>query len=368
MLKLIDLFCLIFLMVIPGLSQNLIRNGSFEKGDCTESRNYSSIVCESWNTVSTADYFTECSEGEVKPENNFMGHQVPYSGKAFAGMFTGHGTTTYISEVLYTELIKPLEKGEKYRVEFYYSLAENSGLISKSIGCAFSDEFAYMEVETPLGTGHSPIFDLNYILVEKDLIKLSDTENWLLFQKEYIASGGETYLYIAGVPVKGGPCIKRKNAPPATVNPYADYAYYYIDEVSLVKQNEDGSYPTVIPELAVKEETKDYSFSNIYFATNSHALNDTSKTSLNKLAEVLQENPAWSITIQGHADAVGNEKENLALSENRAKEVKEYLLSQGIEGERIKIEAKGSSIPLSPNTSEEEKAKNRRVEISLVKD
>lgn len=359
---------MIFLVAAHGLSQNLVRNGSFEKGDCPTSRNYGSSVCALWNTVSTADYFTECSEGEVKPQENFMGQQAPYSGNAFAGMFTGHGTKTYITEVLHTELTKPLEKGKKYRVEFYYSLAENAGLISRSIGCAFSDKFAYKEVKISLGIGYSPIFDLNFVLVEADTIKLSNTENWILFQQEYTALGGEKYLYLAGVPVEGESCIKRKDAPPATVNPYAGYAYYYIDEVSMVKQNEDGSYPIVAPELAVSEEANDYSFSNIYFATKSHLLNDTSIKALNKLAEVLQENPRWGIVIQGHTDTVGNENENLILSESRANTVKEYLLSEGVESERIKIEALGSGTPLSSNASEEERAKNRRVVISLVKD
>lgn len=352
---------MIFLVAAHGLSQNLVRNGSFEKGDCPNRRNDSIVVCEYWFSVGSADYFKDCSKGEVNPTENFMGSQKPFSGEAYVGVFTDDG-----NEVLYIELLSPLRKGETYEISFRYSLAENSGFINKSLGCALSKELAYKVVNSSFGIGHSPLFELNYALIDNDLTSLSDDKSWNLFVKEFTASGGERFLYISGVP--GVSCIKRKDAPPATVNPYAGYAYYYIDEVSMVKQNEDGSYPIVAPELAVSKEANDYSFSNIYFATKSHLLNDTSIKDLNKLAEVLQENPRWGIVIQGHTDTVGNEKENLSLSENRANTVKEYLLSEGVESERIKIEALGSSTPLSSNASEEERAKNRRVVISLVKD
>ena len=239
MYKYLTLLSLILLTINYGFSQNLVANGSFEQGNCPDTRNGSSYVCESWSTISSADYFTTCSKGEVKPLDNFMGQQVPYKGEAFAGMFTGHGTNTHISEILYTELLQPLEKGEKYRVEFYYSLADNAGLRSKSIGCALSKEFAFKKEVTPLGEGYSDVFKLKYTVVEQDSVKLSDTEKWMMFQQDYIAVGGEKYLYISGVPVKGNQCIKRQQVP--SLRDYADYAYYYIDEVSIVKQDKNGS-------------------------------------------------------------------------------------------------------------------------------
>lgn len=359
----VTIFILSLLLEGNAYGQELIRNGSFENGDCPETINDSIFVCESWFSVGTADYFHECSKGEVHPMDNFMGSQQPFSGKAYVGIFCDDA-----NEILYTKLQSQLEEGESYRLSFRYSLAKNSGFINK-LGSAFSNELAYEIVDSPFGVGHSPLFELNYSLIESDSAFLSDDKNWNLFEKEFIAKGGERYLYISGMPDDGESCVKRKEAPP--VMTYADYAYYYIDDVSLVKQDADGSYPTLTPEVAIKDESKaekDYSFSNIYFETNSHNLNDTSTSSLGTLVEVLQENPAWSITIQGHADAVGDEKKNLTLSEERADAVKKYLLSNGIEAGRIKIEAMGSSIPLSPNSSEEERAKNRRVEISLVKD
>jgi outer membrane protein OmpA-like peptidoglycan-associated protein len=362
MQKLVYLFVLFILVTTFGFSQNLVKNGSFEIGECPDRRNNGHYVCESWNSIGSADYFTTCSKGEVKPEDNFMGSQIPFSGMAYVGIFSDDA-----NEVLYTKLLSPLRQGEIYRVSFRYSLAENSGFINKSLGCAFSNELAYRVVNSLFGVGHSPLFELNYSLIESDLTSLSDDKSWSLFEKEFTALGGERFLYISGVP--GTSCIKREEAPP--IMAYADYAYYYIDEVSVVKQNKDGSYPMVASELVANEgtkEEKDYIFSNIYFQTNSYQLNHTSKSSLDMLAKVLEENPEWGVAIQGHTDAVGNEKENLTLSESRANAVKDYLLSKGIEVEKIKLKALGSSIPLSSNASEEERAKNRRVEISLLKD
>ena len=60
-----------------SFAQSLIRNGDFEEGNCPETRNGTKDVCENWFTISTADYFSECSKGEVNPHKNFRGHQTP---------------------------------------------------------------------------------------------------------------------------------------------------------------------------------------------------------------------------------------------------------------------------------------------------
>ena len=72
--------------------------------------------------------------------------------------------------------------------------------------------------------------------------------------------------------------------------------------------------------------------------------------------------------IIGHTDNRGNEKYNQHLSQRRAEEVKKYLVKIGIDSGRIIAEGKGMAEPLNNNSSEEERAKNRRVEINLYYD
>lgn len=89
---------------------------------------------------------------------------------------------------------------------------------------------------------------------------------------------------------------------------------------------------------------------------------------LNKLVDLLEENPNMEIKILGHTDNQGDEKLNKDLSLDRAKAVKRYLEEKGISDERMTCEGMGSTKPAFPNDSEANRQKNRRVEVEIVKD
>ena len=79
----------------------------------------------------------------------------------------------------------------------------------------------------------------------------------------------------------------------------------------------------------------------------------------------MRANPQWSVLISGHTDNVGDSRLNLALSENRAKVVANYLIRQGIADERITTEGFGGKRPIANNSIESKRSKNRRVEITI---
>ena len=86
--------------------------------------------------------------------------------------------------------------------------------------------------------------------------------------------------------------------------------------------------------------------------------------SLNGIAKVLKENPSVRIKIVGHTDSDGNAASNLDLSKRRSEAIRQSLNKNfGIETSRMEIEGKGANAPIVPNTSSENKAKNRRVEF-----
>ncbi len=81
---------------------------------------------------------------------------------------------------------------------------------------------------------------------------------------------------------------------------------------------------------------------------------------------MLKENPSLKILIEGHTDNIGKKEVNQKLSEQRAESVKATLVQKGIEEEGIKTTGFGQDKPLSDNSKEEGRAKNRRVEIKKI--
>ncbi|WP_229599134.1 OmpA family protein [Runella sp. CRIBMP] len=102
--------------------------------------------------------------------------------------------------------------------------------------------------------------------------------------------------------------------------------------------------------------------SNIYFETGKADLQDKSRTELNKLIEELKLQSTLRIEIAGHTDDVGDSKQNQILSQKRAQSVADYLITAGISRERIRAIGFGEAKPMAPNTSEENRQLNRRIE------
>ncbi|HRX31428.1 MAG TPA: OmpA family protein [Tenuifilaceae bacterium] len=105
---------------------------------------------------------------------------------------------------------------------------------------------------------------------------------------------------------------------------------------------------------------------NIFFETDSYQLKPESTVELDKLVELLKQNPTLKIQISGHTDNQGTEEYNIALSENRAKSVVEYLISKGISPERLTSKGYGESMPISTNNTDEGRAQNRRTEMKIL--
>ncbi len=105
---------------------------------------------------------------------------------------------------------------------------------------------------------------------------------------------------------------------------------------------------------------------NIFFDFAKADLRPESFAELNKVVKLLNENQAMKIEISGHTDDVGSDSFNNTLSENRAQEVKKYLVNQNIKADRIIARGYGKYKPVASNDSEEGKQKNRRVEFTIL--
>ncbi len=105
---------------------------------------------------------------------------------------------------------------------------------------------------------------------------------------------------------------------------------------------------------------------NIFFDTNESKLKPSSLSELDKVVQLMNENPNLKIQINGYTDDVGKPNDNLALSTARAVSVINYLLQKGIQKERLTFKGFGETNPIADNKTEEGKAKNRRTELSVI--
>jgi len=133
--------------------------------------------------------------------------------------------------------------------------------------------------------------------------------------------------------------------------------------------NQPGNLKSAIPGAKVVSLGDDLyiKFTNaILFAPDSTDLKDQGQKDVVNLAKALQENPQLNITIIGHADSLET-IDPMALSLKRAQTVKEALVSAGVNDSRLTAIAKGTTEPVAYNSTEEGRAKNRRVAILINK-
>lgn len=105
---------------------------------------------------------------------------------------------------------------------------------------------------------------------------------------------------------------------------------------------------------------------NVTFALNSAKLNPQFDSVLDKLANTLLEYNQTVIQIAGHTDSTGTHAYNMKLSLERADSVKAYLVGRGVPAARLVTVGAGPDYPIASNATEEGRAENRRVEITIV--
>jgi len=105
---------------------------------------------------------------------------------------------------------------------------------------------------------------------------------------------------------------------------------------------------------------------NIFFETGKSKLKEESFRSLNALVEFFQEYPNVKVEIGGHTDNVGSATTNKRLSQERAKSVALYIIGQGISKDRFQAKGYGPDKPKATNKTKEGRARNRRVDFTII--
>lgn len=112
--------------------------------------------------------------------------------------------------------------------------------------------------------------------------------------------------------------------------------------------------------LILEKATLDFNFK-----FNSAEVSEKTALYLNDLAQAFKDNPELRLKLVGHTDNVGSDAFNMKLSLMRAQKVKDYLVAKGVDGSRISTEGRGMREPLTDNKTDEGRALNRRVELTI---
>ena len=365
---------ILFLIIITFniCAQNIVYNGDFEiYKKCPDGLSQIEKAI-GWYQASdgTSDYFNKCTKSlSISTPKNISGYAIPLSGEAYAGIGLFFEGSTPKYEFVQTKLTQKLKSKSKYYIEFYLYKG------NKSTFCF--DEFAITLTANKL-----KIKDWGYIddsLLVKNVhksysINCSNKKEWqkCCFIIETI--GLEEYLTIGYNKFHEQPPLNDK------IKYRYKEIYYYIDNVSLIEVNENTECKCTQPSIKnnvvkadTSEEIKTYNeainksliLSNIVFASKKAELLSSSNIELNKLALYLKQNNFYKIELSGYTDNTGKEDENLKLSQARAKAVADFLINSGINEKRISYIGYGSKLPLKPNTTEENRQLNRRVEFII---
>jgi outer membrane protein OmpA-like peptidoglycan-associated protein len=190
-----------------------------------------------------------------------------------------------------------------------------------------------------------------------EIINLSD--NQIITKRQLGKEGG----FLVAVPV-GQALAFYLTAPNHAF--YSEHIFY--KEARSAK----NSYSEIIDLIPIDSkpdsnpEENPIKLSNIFFSSGSDQLLKESDAEIEQLYDFLISNPV-SIRIIGHTDDVGNEEENLILSEKRALAVKNKLLLKGIDPSRIQTQGLGETLPVASNNTDAGRTLNRRTEFVIIK-
>jgi len=338
MYKKLFTFLICFQLALLSYSQDLIQNGDFEVQGADTMGINSFFRRAKWDFVEMSAplfYSTNFQSQSRMTLNNTYGSQNPHKGKVYIGLRSvAH---------LYTTLKKPLEAGKYYCFTMYVSMGEKYAEKGE-IGARFvkNIEMATEKKTNPITTFDKPNFDV--------MLQATDTADWVRICGTYKAKGGEKFVVIGNF----NSVYKNK-----------ENTHIFVDDISLIPQL-DNNFDCCPEEIHAKSGDT-ITLKNLLFKSSSAIIETSSFAELDRFIVYLKENKQLKIQINGHTDNSGNTQNNLQLSKNRAKSVYSYMLSKGIKAERMAYNGYGSTIPLSANDTEENKAKNRRVEVVFKK-
>ena len=344
-----------FAQQIPEVVKNLVPNGGFENYR-KKSGNIRQAI--PWQGIASVDYYQQPLINDTSVQKGAR------TGACYAGL----RFQKKYKEFIQVKLADALHRGTTYEFEMYIRLAFWSNTSLKSFGALFSK------------AGYKSQGDVIKSSVIDSVCKKGGFINgyqWFKISGKYLADGGEKYLTIGNFTAKVKNDIVRMNKFKFGFKE----AYYFVDDILLVKAKEviEKVKVEIVGSFSANEDTdsvlvvknnikvgEKVTLKNIFFENGRYYILPESFPELNKLAQYLIRNPSMEVQINGHSDNSGSKNKNQRLSEQRAREVFEYLIKKGVQN-KLYFKGFGSSMPIASNETDDGMAKNRRVEFEIIK-
>ncbi|MEM1137871.1 MAG: OmpA family protein [Bacteroidota bacterium] len=348
-------------------TQSLIKNGKFDQYFKTDRglEGYHELVLKNWRQIGIGRSLKKDALVINPQAHTFVSSQDSIHEFAFirGNVPKGIHFSTYIAQ----KLEQPLTKETKYLIKFDLLLGRGSGSAIRNIGACFSPKPLVYEYKEDKGER----IHRARPQVMGDVI-FSDTTKKMEFSGEFVARGGEQFIYIGGFGAHQ--YLDIKEIRPATGvftsgssdnlsgRPNNVIYFYAIDNVFLgVAEEENHS-----ERLSTMQKGETLVLDDVLFDFGSSSLASSSVKTLDALVTYLKTQPSISIQISGHTDNEGEGQFNLTLSKKRAQMVGMYLIKNGIEEKRIKTTGYGETKPVAENDTMLGRQKNRRVEVEML--
>ena len=380
------------LIATVGFSQtNLVPNPTFEKIEKKVKVKGALKGATPWvsPTLAKADlYIPKTKNFNISIPENDYGKEKPMEGSGYAG-FVGYSYKSKEPRTyLQVKLTEKMKAGEEYCVKYHVSLADLSKYATNHLGAALT--------EKAMTANNSDVLKFENFIESKRLTIYDKQYYWTPMCRVYTAKGGEEYLTIGNFTADEKLKTLKVKRPRGFNKPQKYTAYYYIDNVSItpieeakkcncdvveglenaevVKSgfgssdtekatiikivNTDGSAASL--EVSSNDAAEDkVDGMKIMFESGASSVVESAE-SLDKIAAYLKENIDEKVIVSGFIDA--SEADVAKLAGKRATSVYKYLVSKGVEKERVVRKIKGAEFPVDAK----DKSKNRRVEIKVT--